>query len=624
MWASALACVLTGVAGAPAQAQQPNLFTTIGITTEATRDNSGIRGPYSLPAEEMPPSRTVAVAPDDEQDDVPLRMPDTTGNLPNLAAFEGQVLTLRPEDQKSYAKIHFFGTTADGSGGGDFKLTYDDGSTQTIAVSFPDWCTSGHWAIGPLSKRWRPGTSDGAPCGIFHQPAGADASKKLVSVTFPPSTSSGPPEVAYLMALTLEQPDGGFELPDMSGREPCAEETTAPVTTHTLDPAAPDGGDGWYAGAVGISLNATDEPGGSGVEQVSWRLDGGPVRPYAGTIRLDTDGAHTLEYRSIDCAGNVEAFKSVSLKVDAHAPSTAASTRPDTAYGPDGWYDGAIAVDLRGRDGEGSGVASTQYSLDGGPWTTYGGPVTIDGAGAHTLAYRSTDVAGNVEAERVLRARVDATAPQTTALIDGAAPQETYAGPVRVAFVRTDGDGSGAVSTEYRLGGGDWTPYEGSFDVVAVGEHRVDYRSRDAVGNTEPYRTVRFALLAPPAPLMTFAPAFMPTAPAPFASLTPPRRATLRALRLGRLSARVTCQGVDRAVVKLTVARPTARRLGLESRVLARRTVRCGEQARGTARLRPSAKVRRALKRSRRSVDAVLTLRAGALTDSDSVVLRRG
>lgn len=621
--APALACVLAALAGAPAQAQSPNLFTTIGITTETTRDNSGIRGPYSLPAEEMPTSRTVAVAPDDGQDDVPLRMPDTTGNLPNMAAFEGQVLNLRAEDQRNYSKIHFFGTTADGSGGGDFKLTYEGGATQTISVSFPDWCSSGHWAIGPLSKRWRPGTSDGAPCGIFHLPATTDASKKLVSVSFPPTTASGPPEVAYLMALTLEQADGTFRLPDMSGREPCADESIAPVTTHELDPPAPNGDEGWYAGAVGVTLKAKDEDGGSGVEQVSYRLDGGPVRPYAGTIRLDADGPHTVEYRSIDCAGNIEAFKSVELQVDAHAPLTGASTSPGTAYGPEGWYDGAITVTLRARDGEGSGVRSTEYSLDGAPYTTYGGPVTIGGAGPHTLAYRSKDVAGNVESERIMRARVDATAPQTIALINGAAPREAYQDGVRVALVRTDGDGSGATATEYRLDGSAWKAYEGAFDVLSLGEHRVDYRSRDAVGNTEPYRTLRFALVTPPLPLPTFAPALVPATPSPFASLAPPGRTTLRAVRLGRFSARVSCQGVDRAVVRLTVARSAARRLGLKSRVLAQRTVRCGEQGRATARLKPAAKVRRALKRSRRSVEAVLTLRAGTLTDSEPIALRR-
>ena len=73
----------------------------------------------------------------DTADDVPLRMPDTSGNLPNLAAFGGQTLTLAADDRKGYTRIHFFGTTADGSGGGDFLLTYSDGSTQSVPVVVP-------------------------------------------------------------------------------------------------------------------------------------------------------------------------------------------------------------------------------------------------------------------------------------------------------------------------------------------------------------------------------------------------------------------------------------------------------------------------------------------------------
>ena len=192
----------------------------------------------------MPASRTVAVPEDDAQDDVPLRMPDTSGNQPNFAAFQAQLLTLRDEDRGNYTRIHFFGTTADGSGGGDFVLTYADGSTQNVAVSFPDWCQSGHRAIGPLSKRWTPTGQDGAPCSIFHVPAEIDEAKELVSVKLPPSTTGGPPEVAYLMALTLERASGDslFRMPDLSGREPCAAETVPPVTAHAFDPAEPNGG----------------------------------------------------------------------------------------------------------------------------------------------------------------------------------------------------------------------------------------------------------------------------------------------------------------------------------------------------------------------------------------------
>ena len=616
--AAALACALLGWIAAPAPAQSPSLFTTVGITTEQTRANGGIRGGWTLPAEEMPASRTVAVPEDDTQDDVPLRMPDTTGNQPNFAAFQGQLLTLRDEDRGNYTRIHFFGTTADGSGGGDFVLTYADGSTQNVAVSFPDWCQSGHRAIGPLSKRWTPTGQDGAPCSIFHVPAEIDEAKELVSVKLPPNTTGGPPEVAYLTALTLERASGDslFRMPDLSGREPCAAETVPPVTAHAFDPAEPNGGAGWYAGAVGISLDASDEEGGSGVEQVLYRLDGGPVRPYSGEIDFDDDGEHTLEYRAIDCAGNAEAFKSVDFKVDAHAPSTSARLSPGTAFGPDGWYDGAVTVTLEARDGAGSGAAASEYRLDGGSWTAYTGTITVGQAGSHFVGFRSTDVAGNVETERTLPIRIDATPPATSALINGAAPRPAYAGAVRIALVRSDGEGSGAAGSEYRLDNGRWTPYAGAFDVRALGAHRVDYRSRDVVGNTEPYRTLRFTLVGP---------ATSP-APAPFASLAPPGRGatTLGAFRRGRLVVRIACQGVDRGSLSLRVDRATARRLDLASRVLAKRSVRCGDQGRASVRLRPGRKVRRALAHSRRGVAGRLTLRLGKATDEASIFLRRG
>ncbi len=205
----------------------------------------------------------------------------------------------------------------------------------------------------------------------------------------------------------------------------------------------------------------------------------------------------------------------------------------------------------------------------------------------------------------------------TTALINGAAPKPAYLGAARVALVRSDGDGSGAVGSEFRLDGGAWTPYAGAFDVRGLGAHRVDYRSRDVVGNTELYRTLRFSLTAATA---------SSDAPAPFASLAPPARkaTTLGAFRRGKLVVRISCQGVDRGTLALRVDRATARRLDLGSRVLAERAVRCGDEGRASVRLRPGKAVRRALARSRRGVDARLTLRFGKATDQTSIFLRRG
>jgi hypothetical protein len=47
-----------------------------------------------------------------------------------------------------------------------------------------------------------------------------------------------------------------------------------------------------------------------------------------------------------------------------------------------------------------SGIANTEYRVNGGTWTTYAGPVQFIDKGAYTVEYRSTDLAGNVEATK--------------------------------------------------------------------------------------------------------------------------------------------------------------------------------------------------------------------------------
>lgn len=48
---------------------------------------------------------------------------------------------------------------------------------------------------------------------------------------------------------------------------------TPPTTTHTLNPATPDGNNSWYVSPVQVQLNATDLE--SGVKNINYRIDGG-------------------------------------------------------------------------------------------------------------------------------------------------------------------------------------------------------------------------------------------------------------------------------------------------------------------------------------------------------------
>ena len=84
---------------------------------------------------------------------------------------------------------------------------------------------------------------------------------------------------------------------------------TAPTTTATTAPAAPNGSNGWFTSDVNVTLAGTDNAGGAGIDKTEYRVDGGAFATYTAPIVVSTPGTHTIEYRSTDKNGNVEATK---------------------------------------------------------------------------------------------------------------------------------------------------------------------------------------------------------------------------------------------------------------------------------------------------------------------------
>lgn len=79
---------------------------------------------------------------------------------------------------------------------------------------------------------------------------------------------------------------------------------------------------GEYNGAVQVTLSETDPAPGSGVAATYYEVDSGGYHLYTGAVTVDTDGAHTVYYYSVDAAGNTEAAKSTSFTI--RSVSTAA------------------------------------------------------------------------------------------------------------------------------------------------------------------------------------------------------------------------------------------------------------------------------------------------------------
>ena len=89
---------------------------------------------------------------------------------------------------------------------------------------------------------------------------------------------------------------------------------------------------------------------------------------------------------------------------------------PTTVSGADAlWHNAPVTVSFSAADNAGgSGVAKTEYQLGAGAWTT-GTSLTVSGDGTHTINYRSTDNAGNIEAAKSVIVRVDTRKPTSVA-----------------------------------------------------------------------------------------------------------------------------------------------------------------------------------------------------------------
>lgn len=96
---------------------------------------------------------------------------------------------------------------------------------------------------------------------------------------------------------------------------------TPPVTTASLRPRPNSAG--WNEAPVTITLAATDL--GSGVAATEYRLVGSSVwTPYAAPFTVTTQGRSTFEHYSRDAVGNVEAAKTLVVRLDSVRPTTTA------------------------------------------------------------------------------------------------------------------------------------------------------------------------------------------------------------------------------------------------------------------------------------------------------------
>ncbi|MHB8868215.1 MAG: cytochrome c3 family protein [Thermoleophilia bacterium] len=152
---------------------------------------------------------------------------------------------------------------------------------------------------------------------------------------------------------------------------PIVTDTTAPTTSLSTSPMAPDGDSGWFKSPVTATLSAVDPEGSACTTYYQWGVNP-PTTVYAGTFAAPS-GTNTLYYRSIDVYSNAETVKSQVFKVDAAIVAPTITTPTGTEPSPMN-IQGSVNVDATATDAT-SGVnhvAFYYFAWNGSGWDAVG------------------------------------------------------------------------------------------------------------------------------------------------------------------------------------------------------------------------------------------------------------
>ena len=171
-----------------------------------------------------------------------------------------------------------------------------------------------------------------------------------------------------------------------------------------------------------------------------------------------------------------------SVPTDTAPPVTTVALAGTTGLA--GWYRSPVVVTLSATDGEsGTGVAVTQYRLNGGPLQNYAGPFTISTQGTTQVTAFSIDGAGNVEAAAPATAiKVDTFAPLVT-VASPAARDYLFTGTITVTVSSSDSTSGLAGPPVVTVDGVALTGSVLDLSALALGPHTLVASAMDAAGN---------------------------------------------------------------------------------------------------------------------------------------------
>ncbi|MEM7183382.1 MAG: chitobiase/beta-hexosaminidase C-terminal domain-containing protein [Spirochaetota bacterium] len=231
------------------------------------------------------------------------------------------------------------------------------------------------------------------------------------------------------------------------------------------------------------------------VDYIEYKINDGSYQKYSNPIYLPQEGVHTITYRAVDHAGNKEAARVLTVTVDNTPPDTAVTpvqkihVAEDTKLASTSSTFSVTATDSV------SGVDKVYYSIDGGEKQEYTGPIKFEKSGSHTVKVTATDKAGNESDEFSYVVNVD-NQPPTVKIIESmpflVVDGKNYAKKGTTFSVKATDPEAGVNKILVKLDGqGDFVAYADAISFTTSGEHTIEAKAIDNVGNESAVETLK-------------------------------------------------------------------------------------------------------------------------------------
>ncbi|USN45373.1 MAG: hypothetical protein H6502_04960 [Candidatus Woesearchaeota archaeon] len=209
-------------------------------------------------------------------------------------------------------------------------------------------------------------------------------------------------------------------------------------------------------------------------------MTSGLADTYAYTFAAD--GQYDWNVTCLDNSANLGVSSTYNVTVDTAGPVITPTIWTGTE-GDNSWYTTNILLNLSAVDAV-SDVATLQYRIRDGSWTTYTAPFNVTRTGV--VRYRANDTLGTMTTGNVSYS-IDKVAPTVTGVINGTKSNGVYVTAATVALTVTEpelyGD-SGIAGTYYSTNGGtSYTAYTVPFNLNSDGTYNIIAYSVDNAGN---------------------------------------------------------------------------------------------------------------------------------------------